>query len=278
MPAAEDGSGTDDLDGSSRETAPGGAATEEEYTVDELASRANMTVRNVRAYAARGLIEPPRLEGRTGYYHRGHLQRLQLVRDLLDRGYTLAAVEKAVLSSPATATAPALDLLHLLDEPWSDVEPELMSRDALAALANVGRDDGLIDALVEFGLASWVEDDHESVLLIQPAIVRNGAAAVALGLPPKDIIALFPLMRTNLRAIADAFVSDAVAAIAQPFINRGLPPEEAPAVLGAVEKLLPVASQVTYAMFRQELAAAIDAEIGQQLADVGLRSGRPPTT
>ena len=103
------------------------------------------------------------------------------------------------------------------------------------------------------------------------------AAAVALGLPAKDIIALFPLMRTNLRAIADAFVSDAVAAIAQPFINRGLPPEEAPAVLGAVEKLLPVASQVTYAMFRQELAAAIDAEIGQQLADVGLRSGRPPT-
>lgn len=261
-------------------TGPGGGdgGGDEEFTVDELAARANMTVRNVRAYAARGLIEPPRLEGRTGYYHRGHLQRLQLVRDLLDRGYTLAAVEKAVLSSPASATAPALDLLHLLDEPWSDIEPEVISRDALAALAGVDRDDELIDALVDFGLASWIEDDHESVLLIQPAIVRNGAAAVALGLPPKDIIALFPLMRTNLRAIADAFVSDAVASIAQPFINRGLPPQEAPQVLGAIEKLLPVASQVTYAMFRQELAAAIDAEIGQQLAEVGLRAGTRPTT
>ena len=54
-------------------------------------------MRNVRAYAARGLIDPPRLEGRTGYYHLGHLQRLQLVREFLDRGYTLAAVEKAGL-------------------------------------------------------------------------------------------------------------------------------------------------------------------------------------
>jgi DNA-binding transcriptional MerR regulator len=256
---------------------PGEPSDEVEFTVDELAARANMTVRNVRAYAARGLIDPPRLEGRTGYYHRGHLQRLQLVRDLLDRGYTLAAVEKAVLSSPASATAPALDLLHLLDEPWSDVEPELMSRDALAALAQVDRDDGLIDALVEFGLAAWVEDDHESVLLVQPAIVRNGAAAVALGLPANDIIALFPLMRRNLREIADAFVSNAVEAVAQPFIDRGLPPEEAPQVLGAIEKLLPVASQVTYAMFRQELAAAIDAEIGSQLDEVGLRASRRGT-
>ncbi len=271
MPAPEDGTGPADADGSPLTAVSEAPGPDEEFTVDELAARANMTVRNVRAYAARGLIDPPRLEGRTGYYHRGHLQRLQLVRDLLDRGYTLAAVEKAVLSSPATATATALDLLHLLDEPWSDVEPELMSRDALAALAHVDRDDALIDALVEFGLAAWVEDDHESVRLIQPAIVRNGAAAVALGLPANDIIALFPLMQKNLRAIADAFVSNAVAAIAQPFIDHGLPAEEAPEVLGAIEKLLPVASQVTYAMFRHALAEAIDAEIGTQLDEVGLR-------
>ena len=53
-----------------------------------------MTVRNLRAYASRGLIDAPRLEGRTGYYSLKHLQRLQLIRQLLDRGYTLAAVEK----------------------------------------------------------------------------------------------------------------------------------------------------------------------------------------
>ena len=39
---------------------------------------------------------PPRLEGRTGYYTRSHVKQLQLVRSLLDRGYTLQAVEKAL--------------------------------------------------------------------------------------------------------------------------------------------------------------------------------------
>lgn len=243
--------------------------SDEEFTVDELASRAGMTVRNVRAYAARGLIDPPRLEGRTGFYHRGHLQRLLLVREFLDRGYTLAAIEKAVLASPESAAGPALDLLHLLDEPHRDVEPEVMTRDALAALANVPRNDGLIDALVEFGLAAWIEDDHDRVLLLQPAIVRNGAIAVSLGLKAEDIIALFPFIRTHLRAVADAFVERTVESIAQDFINRGLPADEAPEVLGRIEKLLPVASQVTYAMFRHELAEAIDHEVGTQVAGLG---------
>ena len=77
-------------------TWPTSRAVPEEFTVDELAARAQMTVRNVRAYAGRGLIDAPRLEGRTGYYTLEHLQRLQLIRQLIDRGYTLAAVERAV--------------------------------------------------------------------------------------------------------------------------------------------------------------------------------------
>ena len=46
-----------------------------ELTVDELARRAGVTVRNVRAYAARGLLPPPRMVGRTGYYGREHVAR-----------------------------------------------------------------------------------------------------------------------------------------------------------------------------------------------------------
>src|SRR5690606_2467181 len=102
----------------------------EEYTVDELAARAQMTVRHVRAYAGRGLIDAPRLAGRTGYYNRGHLQRLQLIRQLLERGFTLAAIEKAIHNAPQTAAGHALDLMTILDQPDSG-EPEIMSRDDL---------------------------------------------------------------------------------------------------------------------------------------------------
>ena len=65
---------------------------EAELTVDELAARAGVTVRNLRAYAARGLLPPPRMAGRTGYYGREHLARLLLVREMLAEGYSLAMI------------------------------------------------------------------------------------------------------------------------------------------------------------------------------------------
>jgi DNA-binding transcriptional MerR regulator len=239
----------------------------EEFTVDELAARAGMTVRNVRAYASRGLIEAPRLEGRTGYYTIEHLQRLQLIREFIDRGYTLAAVERAVSRSPRTSAGHTLDLLRLLDEPHHDPEPEVMSRDALAALAGVPRNDALIDALGEFNLVEWLDD--EQVRLLQPTVVRAGAAAVALGLDPTTVISLFPLLASNLREIADAFVARVASEIFQPFLDAGLPDEQWPHILQAVESLLPVASQVTLGIFRQQLSESIDQEVGQTLSELG---------
>ena len=238
----------------------------EEFTVDELAARAGMTVRNVRAYASRGLIDAPRLEGRTGYYALEHLQRLQLVREFIDRGYTLSAVERAVHRSGRSA-GHTLDLLRLLDEPHHQAEPEIMSRDALAALAGVHRDDALIVALGEFNLVEWLDD--EKVRLLQPTVVRAGAAAVALGLDAKTVIAMFPLLSTNLREIADAFVSGVVSEIFQPFVDAGMREDDWPRILQSIESLLPVASQATLSIFRSQLSEAIDREIGQQLGDLG---------
>ncbi len=38
-----------------------------DLTIDELAQRTG-TVRNVRAHQSRGLLPPPEVRGRTGYY------------------------------------------------------------------------------------------------------------------------------------------------------------------------------------------------------------------
>jgi hypothetical protein len=154
--------------------------------------------------------------------------------------------------------------LRLLDEPHG-VEPEVMSRDALAALAGVPRDDALIIALGEFDLVEWLDDDE--VRLLQPVIVRAGAAAVALGLDPKTVISLFPLLSVNLREIADAFVSGVASEIFQPFRDAGMPEDDWPRILQAIESLLPVASQVTLGIFRNQLSEAIDREVGEQLGD-----------
>lgn len=249
---------------------PEDAAADEEYTVDELAARAQMTVRNVRAYASRGLIEAPRLEGRTGYYGREHLQRLQLIRQLIERGFTLAAIEKAIQNAPHAA-GHALDLITILDQPDSS-EPEIMTRDDLAALAGVHRDDTLIESLVGLGLVEKLDSDR--VRLIEPTVVRAGAAAVTLGLAPETVIALFPLLQTHLRTIADVFVREVVKELVQPFIDAGFPDEDWPRVIGLVESLLPIASQVTLGIFRAEFRESIDVEVGEQITGIAATRDR----
>lgn len=248
----------------------------DEFTVDELAARANMTVRNVRAYAGRGLIAAPRLEGRTGYYNRTHLQRLQLIRELLDRGYTLTAVEQAILSNPTGSPAHALDLLNVLHQPASEEEPEEMSRDALAALASTSRDDSLIHKLEEFGLVEWIDGDR--VRLVRPTVVRAGVAASAMGLQPETVISLLPLMEKNLGEIADAFVSRVREQIWQPFVDAGMPEADWPGILQVVETLLPVASQATLGVFREQIARSIDEALGEQLAAFGNSDAGEPAT
>lgn len=250
-------------------TAPAETGSQE-YTVDELAARAQMTVRNVRAYAGRGLIDAPRLAGRTGYYNLQHLQRLQLIRQLLERGFTLAAIEKAVQSTPHSAAGHTIDLMTILDLPEED-EAEIMSRDDLAALAGVPRGDtSLVDSLSALGLVEVLDADR--VRLVEPAVVRAGAAAVSMGLAPETVIGLFPTLQQHLRAITDTFVRDVVTELIQPFIDAGFPEDEWEHILALVDGLLPIASQVTLGVFRSEFRQSIDVEIGEQIT--GLASKR----
>ncbi len=241
----------------------------EEFTIDELASRSQMTVRNVRAYAGRGLIDAPRLAGRTGYYNREHLQRLQLIRQLLERGFTLAAIEKAIQNTPHNAAGHTLDLMMILDLP-DDGEADVMAREDLAALAGVERDDALIESMVGLGLVEKLEGDR--VRLAEPAVVRAGAAAVTLGLAPETVIGLFPILQTHLRSISDTFVREVVTELIQPFIDAGFPEDDWERIIALVDGLLPIASQVTLGIFRAEIRKSIDVELGEQIT--GLAASR----
>lgn len=234
-----------------------------EFTIDELAARASMTVRNVRAYAGRGLIGAPRLAGRTGYYNNQHLTQLQLIRTFLDHGYTLTAIEQSMLNNPAANAGHVLDLLALLHQPASEETPELMARDSLAALAGVTRDDGLINSLVELGLVEWAGADQ--VTLVKPTIVRAGVAASAMGLAPETIMQLLPMLDEHLGAVADAFVERVRVEIWQPFVDSGMTEQEWPRIIQVIETLLPVASQAVLGVFRGEIARAIDTAMGEQI-------------
>src|SRR6478752_10755732 len=123
-----------------------------ELTVDELAARAGVTVRNLRAYAARGLLPPPRMVGRTGYYGREHIARLLLVREMLAEGYSLAMIERTLASAPPEASSATLALHRALLAPWLPPEPEITTGAEIAARAAVPEDPAIVDQLVALGV------------------------------------------------------------------------------------------------------------------------------
>src|SRR4051812_23315571 len=95
-------------------------------TIDELAREVGMTVRNVRAYRSRGLIPPPELRGRKGYYGRDHVVRLELVRELKAKGFNLEAIAQLVERAPGETLDHVLDFTRAV-APVVSEEPEVVS-------------------------------------------------------------------------------------------------------------------------------------------------------
>ena len=65
----------------------------EALTIDELARATGMTVRNIRSHATRGLLPPPEVRARTGYYGPDHVARLELILELQAAGHNLAGIK-----------------------------------------------------------------------------------------------------------------------------------------------------------------------------------------
>ena len=86
------------------------AGGELRLTIGELAEAAGMTVRNVRNHQARGLIAPPSLVARTGYYGTEHLERLKLIRAMQAEGFNLEAIGCLLGGAPGAPPVPAEDL------------------------------------------------------------------------------------------------------------------------------------------------------------------------
>lgn len=55
--------------------------------MDELARVTGVSSRNIRAYRERGLLDPPRRQGRTAIYDDFHVSQLEIIKQLLRKGF-----------------------------------------------------------------------------------------------------------------------------------------------------------------------------------------------
>src|SRR6185295_5409969 len=101
-------------------------------TIGELAQRTGMTIRNIRAHQTRGLLPPPEVQGRTGYYNEEHVARIELTREMQAEGLNLEAIRR-VLESTGGSSREMVDFARAVRAPFEDETPEIFDADELAA-------------------------------------------------------------------------------------------------------------------------------------------------
>ncbi|MFF4236318.1 MerR family transcriptional regulator [Actinomadura geliboluensis] len=226
-----------------------------ELTVDELASRAGVTVRTVRFYAGRGLLPPPRLRGRTGLYGPDHLARLELVRELQSLGLTLASIEKHLKKIPLDAPAEDLALQRALLSPWAPERPEDLDRHELDRRAGRHLDDATIKRLAALGVVERVSEDV--VRVVSPALLGISAELAALPMPLDTLIASHEAVDRHTTALAAELQQVFQDTVVRPYREGGRAPQEREQLMEMAGKLKPLMIQSLVTSFQRAVDKAI---------------------
>jgi DNA-binding transcriptional MerR regulator len=139
-----------------------------EYRIEQLARTAGVAVDTIRFYQGKGLMEPPRREGRITWYADGHLSRLRRIRELQQRGFTLIVIRR-FLEGELEASDEAL-----VEAVTAPAAPETLSIDELALRSGIAPP--LLKNLEQAGLLQPVADGDE------PRYPAEDLEALAAGL------------------------------------------------------------------------------------------------
>jgi len=243
-----------------------------EMTIDELARRAGVTSRNVRAYQERGLLPAPVVRGRVGYYGDAHFARLQHIAQLTQRGFSLAAVRELFAAwENGWGLAEVLGFEEALAAPWQDEPDVILDADSLVGTFGGGAD--TIARAVELGLLTDEGDGQYRVASSQ--LFAAGAALIEVGMPLAAVLEEGAQLQVDMARVAQRFVALFMDHVWRPYMERGMPPEELPAVTRALERLRPVAGMAVQSW----LAATMDRHVAEVTAETlvpfGLVDQRP---
>lgn len=242
-------------------------------TVDELAREAGTTTRNIRAYQTRGLLPPPRVVGRTGYYDASHLARLRYIDRLQDRGFSLASIAELLQGwESGRSLSQVLGFEEALAAPWSDEKPEVFTAAQLVNMfPEAGNDPTLLERAVSLGL---LVPEGEGWRAPSPRLMRAGADLVASGIPLSSILDHHALLLTDIRRIARRMVKLFEHNVWEPFVAAGLPIDQLPAITEALRRVRPTAMTAVQAMLAQAMEEAVAASTSEQSARLVEDRGR----
>ncbi len=233
----------------------------ERLTIDALAHRTGMTVRNIRAHQSRGLLPPPELEGRTGYYGAPHIERIGLIRQLQDDGFSLELIGR-LLENAEGSSGDVLRFTHALREPFGDEQPRIVGLEELTRRWPDGSAE-LLERAEQLGLLRSLGDGRYEEP--SPRLARAASELAALGIPSERAIEVAATMREQADSVAAAFVELFLDTVWKPFEAAGHPEERWTEVQDALERLRPLASESLVATFQIAMNEAVERAFGSQL-------------
>ena len=210
----------------------------ETMSVEQLASRVGMTVRTVRFYAGRGLIPPPRREGRNGYYGPDHLARLELVRELQAHGFTLSAIEGYLENIPRDASPEQVAIHRTLLAPWMPDLPETVKRPDLETRSGRSLSDDDLELLVAIGVIE--PTPVEDVFQVAPAHLAVGIQFLDVGLPIEAALAARRIITEHGQGMARELTDLFRTTVWPHLMSSGEPPE---AITTMIERFKPLTIQ-----------------------------------
>jgi len=236
----------------------------DELTIDELARETGMTVRNIRAHQSRGLLPPPEVRGRTGYYGAEHVRRIELIRELQADGFKLEAIAR-LIDSAAGSDEEVLRFTRAVKAPFEEETPQIVSAEELAErFSDAGeKAPEMLLRAEKLGLLRPLGDGNYEEL--SPRLGRASMEIRALGIPTETALSVARELRKQADAIAKTFVELFVKEIWEPFEDQGRPETDLPKVREALERLRPVASEALLGMFQLAMTEAVEKRLGREL-------------
>jgi DNA-binding transcriptional MerR regulator len=228
-----------------------------EMTIRELAERTGMTVRNIRAHQTRGLLPPPVVRGRTGYYNDEHVVRIELTREMQADGLNLEAIRRVLESGDGSASAIS-DFTRKLRAPFEDEAPEIVEAGEIAGIWGEGANPERRERAEKVGIVRTLPDGRIEV--ISPSMLRAAAELAGLGIGPEAAIAVAEKLKRHADGSARAFVELFSTELWGPFEKAGHPDADWQRMSDALERLRPLAAGTVLAMFKIAMGEAIEKE------------------
>lgn len=234
---------------------------EANLTVEQLAYETGMSVRNIRNHQSRGLLPPPEVRARVGYYGPAHVARLRLIQEMQAEGFKLSAISRLIGEHGADADR-FVGLRQAVTAPFATEAPEVYSREELVEKFGTD-DDRLIEKAQKLRLLVDLGEDRFEVP--SPALLRAAEEVTGMGIDLPAALAAIEKLNRNSQASARTFVDLFVENVWKPFDDAGRPEEGWEEIIAAIGRLRPLAFDALNATFRLTLTAEIEKAFGEVL-------------